>query len=46
MLTWIPFLLVGLTIGRLDLRSHTVQLRLFVAGLGLAVLDTDSPGWP
>lgn len=35
-LTWMPFVLVGLAVGRLDLRSTAVRLRLLVTGLGLA----------
>ncbi|WP_165967946.1 DUF418 domain-containing protein [Saccharopolyspora elongata] len=37
-LTWLPFVLVGLSIGRLDLRSTAIRLRLLVVGSALAVL--------
>ncbi|MGP4019580.1 DUF418 domain-containing protein [Saccharopolyspora sp. 5N708] len=37
-LTWMPFVLVGLAVGRLDLRSTAVRLRLLGSGIGLAVL--------
>jgi uncharacterized membrane protein len=36
--TWMPFVLVGLAIGRLDLRSAGVQARLAAAGVAAAVL--------
>jgi len=37
---WLGYLLLGLGIGRLDLRRRTVQLRMVCVGLGLAVLAT------
>lgn len=37
-LTWMPFVLAGLAIGRLDLRSAAVRLRLLGTGVGLAAL--------
>jgi hypothetical protein len=36
--TWMPFVLVGLAIGRLDLRSAAVRVQLAVAGVAAAVL--------
>jgi hypothetical protein len=36
-LTWVPFVLVGLAIGRLDLRSAQVRVRIAMGGLGAAV---------
>ncbi|SDE52443.1 DUF418 domain-containing protein [Pseudonocardia oroxyli] len=36
-LTWVPFVLVGLAIGRLDLRAAAVRIRVAFAGLGAAV---------
>ncbi|MCI2418038.1 DUF1624 domain-containing protein [Saccharopolyspora sp. K220] len=39
-LTWMPFVLVGLAVGRLDLRSTAVRLRLLGTGVGLAVLGS------
>jgi hypothetical protein len=36
--TWMPFLLAGLAIGRLDLQAAAVQVRLAVAGVVAAVL--------
>lgn len=39
-LPWLAFLLTGLAIGRMDLREVEVQVRLMLAGAGLAVL-----GW-
>ncbi|OZM72917.1 hypothetical protein CFN78_11685 [Amycolatopsis antarctica] len=35
-LTWLPFLLAGLAIGRLDLRARTVRLTMALAGAVLA----------
>ncbi|WP_146192665.1 heparan-alpha-glucosaminide N-acetyltransferase domain-containing protein [Streptomyces sp. A244] len=35
--TWMPFVLAGLAVGRLDLRSTTIRLRLLAAGVALAV---------
>jgi uncharacterized membrane protein len=40
MLTWMPFVLAGLAVGRLDLRSTAVRLRLLATGAGLAVLGS------
>jgi hypothetical protein len=37
-LTWLAYLLLGMAIGRCDLRSRTVQARLVVGGLVLAGL--------
>lgn len=37
-LTWMPFVLAGLAIGRLDLRSTVVRTRMLGTGVGLAVL--------
>jgi uncharacterized membrane protein len=37
-LTWMPFVLAGLAVGRLNLRSTAVRLRLLATGVGLAVL--------
>ncbi|MDQ1598365.1 MAG: hypothetical protein QOI70_1789 [Microbacteriaceae bacterium] len=37
-LIWIAFFLVGLAIGRLDLRATSTRLRILTAGIGLAVL--------
>ncbi|MER5388549.1 DUF418 domain-containing protein [Saccharopolyspora sp. NPDC002686] len=37
-LTWMPFVFVGLAVGRLDLRSTAVRLRLLVSGVVLAVV--------
>jgi uncharacterized membrane protein YeiB len=36
--TWMPFVLLGLAVGRLDLRSSAVQVRLAVAGVGAAAI--------
>ncbi|SDX80461.1 Protein of unknown function [Saccharopolyspora shandongensis] len=36
-LTWMPFVFVGIAVGRLDLRSTAVRLRLLAAGAGAAV---------
>jgi uncharacterized membrane protein YeiB len=36
--TWMPFVLAGLAIGRLDLRSAAVRTRLALAGVASAVL--------
>jgi hypothetical protein len=35
-LTWLAYLLLGMAIGRCDLRSRSVQVRLVVGGLGVA----------
>ncbi|MGA5454882.1 DUF418 domain-containing protein [Streptomyces umbrinus] len=37
-LTWIPFVLAGMAVARLDLTSTVVRTRLAVTGAGLAVL--------
>ncbi|MGW5645688.1 DUF418 domain-containing protein [Saccharopolyspora sp. NPDC003752] len=37
-LTWMPFVFVGIAVGRLDLHSTAVRLRLLVAGAGVAVV--------
>ncbi|QQM42665.1 DUF418 domain-containing protein [Streptomyces liliifuscus] len=37
-LTWIPFVLAGMAVARLDLASTVVRARLAVTGAGLAVL--------
>ncbi|MEV0700194.1 DUF418 domain-containing protein [Saccharopolyspora sp. NPDC050389] len=37
-LTWMPFVFVGIAVGRLDLRTTAVRLRLLVTGAGLAVV--------
>src|SRR5699024_8254877 len=37
-LTWMPFVLAGMALGRLDLRANAVRLRVFATGAGLAVL--------
>ncbi len=37
-LTWMPFVLAGMALGRLDLRATAVRLRVFATGAGLAVL--------
>lgn len=37
-LTWMPFVLTGLAIGRLNLRATAVRLRMVAAGVGLAIL--------
>lgn len=34
---WMAYICAGLAIGRLDLRSHAIQVRLALGGLGLAV---------
>ncbi|WP_433273774.1 DUF418 domain-containing protein [Pseudonocardia xinjiangensis] len=36
--TWMPFVLAGLAIGRLDLRSAAVRARLAIAGVAAAVI--------
>ncbi|MBB4686623.1 heparan-alpha-glucosaminide N-acetyltransferase domain-containing protein [Amycolatopsis jiangsuensis] len=36
--TWMPFVFAGLAVGRLDLRSAAVRLRVLGTGLGLAAL--------
>jgi hypothetical protein len=36
-LTWLSYLLLGMAIGRCDLRSRSVHIRLVVAGLAVAV---------
>ncbi|GAA4831924.1 heparan-alpha-glucosaminide N-acetyltransferase domain-containing protein [Saccharopolyspora rosea] len=41
-LTWMPFVLTGLALGRCDLRSTAVRVRLFAGGVGLAVLGYGS----
>ena len=38
-ITWMPYILVGMAIGRLNLRWLLTQLRLIVLGSGLAVLS-------
>jgi hypothetical protein len=37
-LTWMPFVLAGLAVGRLDLRAAAVRVRLLVAGLAAVAL--------
>ncbi|WP_326731851.1 DUF418 domain-containing protein [Streptomyces phaeochromogenes] len=37
-LTWIPFVIAGMAVARLDLASTVVRTRLAVTGVGLAVL--------
>ena len=37
-LPWLAYLLLGMAIGRCDLRSRSVQARLVVGGLGVAVV--------
>ena len=37
-LTWIPFMLAGMAVGRLDLRARAVRLRLAGVGAALALL--------
>ncbi|MGH8919625.1 MAG: heparan-alpha-glucosaminide N-acetyltransferase domain-containing protein, partial [Actinomycetes bacterium] len=37
-LTWMPFLLAGIAVGRLDLRSTAVRVRLLVGGVTAAVM--------
>ncbi|GAA0476968.1 hypothetical protein GCM10010361_46820 [Streptomyces olivaceiscleroticus] len=37
-LTWLPFLLAGMAVGRLDLTRHAVRVRLVATGGALAVL--------
>ncbi|MFF9030250.1 heparan-alpha-glucosaminide N-acetyltransferase domain-containing protein [Streptomyces iakyrus] len=39
-MTWMPFVLAGLAVGRLDLRSTTIRLRLLAAGVALAVVGS------
>ncbi|KAA5825876.1 DUF1624 domain-containing protein [Saccharopolyspora hirsuta] len=39
-LTWMPFVLAGLAVGRLDLRSTAVRLKLLISGVVLAVVGT------
>lgn len=39
-LLWLPYLLVGMALGRTDLRSRRLQVWLMGAGLALAVLAT------
>ncbi|MER7014741.1 heparan-alpha-glucosaminide N-acetyltransferase domain-containing protein [Saccharopolyspora sp. NPDC000359] len=39
-LTWMPFVLTGLAVGRLDLRATAVRVKLLVSGVVLAVLGT------
>lgn len=36
-LTWLPFLLAGMAVGRLELRDTVVRVRLLVIGIGTAV---------
>ncbi|MFF0003434.1 heparan-alpha-glucosaminide N-acetyltransferase domain-containing protein [Streptomyces tibetensis] len=36
-MTWMPFVLAGLAVGRLDLHSSAIRLRLFATGVALAV---------
>ncbi|MEU3889419.1 heparan-alpha-glucosaminide N-acetyltransferase domain-containing protein [Streptomyces sp. NPDC029041] len=36
-MTWMPLVLAGLAVGRLDLRSAAIRLRLLAAGVALAV---------
>ncbi|GAA2277755.1 hypothetical protein GCM10010234_12340 [Streptomyces hawaiiensis] len=35
-MTWMPFLLAGLAVGRLDLHSSAIRFRLFATGVALA----------
>lgn len=37
-LTWMPFVFAGLAVGRLDLRSTAVRLRLLISGVVLAAI--------
>ncbi|RKT81957.1 Protein of unknown function [Saccharopolyspora antimicrobica] len=41
-LTWMPFVFAGLAVGRLDLRSTAVRLRLLISGVVLAVIGAGS----
>jgi uncharacterized membrane protein len=41
-LTWITYLLVGMGVGRLDLRPARTAVRLVLVGLGIAVLASGS----
>jgi hypothetical protein len=43
-LIWIVFVLVGLAVGRLDLRATRTRLRILVAGIALAVLGYGASG--
>lgn len=42
---WLAYVLLGLALGRADLRSRGVQGRLVVAGLGVAVAATVTSHW-
>ena len=44
-LTWLAYLLVGLAIGRLDLRRRGVDVRLAVSGVGIAVAAQALAEW-
>ncbi|MDX3520798.1 DUF418 domain-containing protein [Streptomyces scabiei] len=37
-LTWIPFVIAGMAVARLDLASSVVRIRLAITGVGLALL--------
>ncbi|EPH41255.1 DUF418 domain-containing protein [Streptomyces aurantiacus] len=37
-LTWLPFVIAGMAVARLDLASHSVRIRLAVTGAALAVV--------
>ena len=39
-LPWMSYLCLGLALGRMDLTSRVLQVRLLVAGVGLAVVST------
>ncbi|MFF6948608.1 heparan-alpha-glucosaminide N-acetyltransferase domain-containing protein [Streptomyces iakyrus] len=39
-MTWMPFVLAGLAVGRLDLRSTAIRRRLLAAGVALAVVGS------
>ena len=38
-LTWLPYLLLGIVVGRLDMRTATVHLRLLVGGAAAVLLS-------
>lgn len=44
-LTWLPFLLLGLAIGRLDLQRTRVVLRLLLGGVAAAVAAVTASWW-